>query len=91
MDVASDIRTLGARFEGRLDASILADALEYLDHNEWGLALAGRGKSDRRGRKDTPAGGVRGGRLGIPGRSDSGQEQLRRCGSRGLLDQPRDP
>ena len=39
MDISIEIRALGRRFAGRLDPAILADALEYLDFNEWGLAL----------------------------------------------------
>jgi len=39
MNVADEIRKLGDQFGTRLDAAILADALQYLDFNEWGLAL----------------------------------------------------
>ena len=37
--LAARIRELGSGFVGRLDDSVLESAIEYVDFNEWGLAL----------------------------------------------------
>ena len=34
-----DVIRIGAQFNGRLPSEVLADALEYTEHNESGLAL----------------------------------------------------
>ncbi len=36
-----DVVRIGAQFNGRLAPDVLADALEYTEHNESGLALDG--------------------------------------------------
>lgn len=36
---ADQVLAIGARFEGRLPAAVLASALEYVQYNEAGLAL----------------------------------------------------
>ena len=38
-DTSRCFEALRASLDGRLDPALLEDALEYLDHAEWGLAL----------------------------------------------------
>lgn len=39
MDINGQIWSLGQCLRGRIPDDIIEDALEYLDHNEWGLSF----------------------------------------------------